>query len=66
MTVVLNGAERSLPAGATVPEALALLGAGGSGTAVAVNGEVVPRGAWGRTELHAGDKVEVLAAVQGG
>ena len=34
--------------------------------AVAVNGDVVPRSAWDRTELAAGDAVELLVAVAGG
>ncbi|GAA3386241.1 sulfur carrier protein ThiS [Cryptosporangium minutisporangium] len=36
------------------------------GVAVAVNGEVVPRGGWARTQLVDGDTVEVITAVQGG
>ena len=28
--------------------------------------EVVPRGGWPATELHDGDRVEVLSAAQGG
>ena len=38
----------------------------GRGVAVAVDGEVVPRGEWESTELHEGQRVEVLQAVQGG
>ncbi|MCH7233079.1 sulfur carrier protein ThiS [Glycomyces sp. L485] len=37
----------------------------GRGTAVAVNGEVVPRAEWDRPLLD-GDAVEVLTATQGG
>jgi len=36
------------------------------GVAVAVNGEVVPRGGWAGTRLTDGDTVEVIMAVQGG
>jgi thiazole synthase len=36
------------------------------GLAVAVEGEVVPRSEWDRTTLAEGQKVEVLAAIQGG
>lgn len=36
------------------------------GVAVAVNGEVVPRGGWDRVQLADGDAVEVIMAVQGG
>jgi sulfur carrier protein len=34
--------------------------------AVALDGEVVPRGAWAGTALRSGPRVEVLHAVQGG
>lgn len=37
-----------------------------TGVAVAVNGEVVPRGAWALHLLAAGDVVEIVTAVQGG
>ncbi|ACZ30488.1 thiamine biosynthesis protein ThiS [Xylanimonas cellulosilytica DSM 15894] len=36
------------------------------GVAVAVNDAVVPRGAWTSTVVAAGDRVEVVTAVQGG
>ena len=68
MRVLLNGAETELADGATVKvalDALALPGAG-RGVAVAVDAEVVPRGAWDATELHDGARVEVLRAIQGG
>lgn len=68
MKVLLNGSETSLADGATVQaalDALDLPGAG-RGVAVAVDAEVVPRGAWEATELHDGARVEVLRAIQGG
>jgi sulfur carrier protein len=66
--VVLNGAETELADGATVAAALDSLDlpAAGRGVAVAVDAEVVPRGAWAATELHDGARVEVLRAIQGG
>lgn len=36
------------------------------GVAAAVNDRVVPRSAWATTELCAGDRVEIVTAVQGG
>jgi sulfur carrier protein len=36
------------------------------GVAVAVDAEVVPRGAWASTPLAEGAEVEVLTAIQGG
>lgn len=68
MNVTLNGESRELREGTTVDGAVELAGAvpAGRGVAVAVDGEVVPRGEWSRTELHEGQRVEVVQAVQGG
>jgi sulfur carrier protein len=66
--VSVNGERRELPPGATVASVVAGLSGApeGRGVAVAVEGEVVPRGSWSRTELSEGAHVEVVAAVQGG
>jgi sulfur carrier protein len=64
--VKLNGEPRDLPDDSTVTQAVAELTATPSGVAAAVNGEVVPRGAWAATPLRDGDQVEVVTAVQGG
>lgn len=68
MRVFVNGLDRELSAGATVADLIGLLPGApeGRGVAVAVDGEVVPRGEWPATELSDGARVEVLAAVQGG
>ena len=67
MAIVLNGERCELPEGATVEQAVAATGAEEArGLAVAVDGEVVPRGEWERTPLADGQRVEVLHAVQGG
>ena len=68
VVVSVNGERRELPAGATVAGLVALLSDAPEGrcVAVAVAGEVVPRGAWSTTELTDGALVEVVAAVQGG
>jgi sulfur carrier protein len=34
--------------------------------AVAINGTVVPRGAWSETRLHGGDRVEIVKLTVGG
>ena len=36
------------------------------GVAVAVNGQVVPRRAWDRTRLEAGDEIEIVKLFAGG
>lgn len=69
MRVFVNGEPRELPAGTTVAQLLEQAGAGGPrrrGVAVALDSEVVPRSAWGIRELSEGQKVELLAAMQGG
>jgi sulfur carrier protein len=66
MNIIVNGLARELSDGAVVADVVAKLSAAPQGIAVAVNGSVVSRGAWATTRLDAGDKVEVLTAVQGG
>jgi sulfur carrier protein len=66
MNVTINGTAYELPLGATVTQAVQKLTGVGSGVAVAVNDEVVSRGAWDSTALVEADRVEVLTAVQGG
>jgi thiazole synthase len=64
--VFVNGEYRELGDDATVETVVHELGVDRRGTAVAVNGEVIPRGAWAATDLRDGQEIEVLHAVQGG
>jgi sulfur carrier protein len=66
--VHVNGEPRELVDGATVATVLEHMDAAlpGRGVAVAVDAQVVPRGQWERHRLREGDRVEVLAAIQGG
>jgi sulfur carrier protein len=68
VNVTLNGELRSLEDSARVSDAVAASGAEprGRGVAVAVDGEVVPRGEWSGFQLRDGQRIEVLQAVQGG
>ncbi len=67
MNVELNGEIVRLPDGATVATAIETSGAATErGVAVALDGDVVPRSEWEKTSLSDGQKVEVLAAIQGG
>jgi sulfur carrier protein len=63
----VNGEDREL-GGCTVAELVAALEipAEGRGCAVAVDGEVVRRGAWETTAVPDGAAVEIVTAVQGG
>jgi sulfur carrier protein len=64
--IKLNGEPRELAEGAALADAVAQVTGLASGVAVAVNGDVVPRGSWSATPLREGDQVEVVTAVQGG
>ena len=66
--VTVNGERRELPEAATVEAAVREAGVSepARGVAVAVDGEVVPRGEWSAVMLERGQRVEVLHAVQGG
>ena len=66
MTVHVNGAAREIPAGSALADLVALVTSAQSGIAVAVNGEVVPRGSWPDTRLADGDGVDVVTGMQGG
>jgi sulfur carrier protein len=65
--VTLNDQPVALEGGSTL---LSLLSARGladrKGIAAAVNGDVIPRPAWARRALAAGDRVLVIRATQGG
>jgi len=64
--VCINGRDERL-ASATVADLLAARGiASARGIAVAVNGEVVPSGAWRERRLAAGDKIEIVRPFGGG
>ena len=64
----MNGQERELADGASVADAVSLVGAAelDRGVAVAVGGEVVRRSEWEERKLTEGESVEVVHAVQGG
>jgi thiazole synthase len=68
MRIELNGEPLELVPDATLADAVRHSGADDDarGLAVALDGEVVPRGEWEDTPLHDGQAVEVLAAIQGG
>ncbi len=67
-TILVNGSSTDIEDGATVSDLLGRLDvpAEARGVAVAIDAEVVPRGAWATTPLQAGAQVEVLTAIQGG
>jgi len=66
--ITVNGTDHDGLAGASVAELVARLDipAEGRGCAVAIDGEVVRRGAWETTAVPDGAAVEIVTAVQGG
>lgn len=68
MKLVVNGEVTEFAEGTTVAEVVEGYGRdpSGRGTAVAVNGNVVPRATWRETSLQDDDEVEVLTAIGGG
>ena len=64
--ISVNGDPSDVAPGTTVAALLAQLDAPDRGVAVAIDGEVVPRGAWHATAVQDNAKVEVVMAVQGG
>jgi sulfur carrier protein len=66
MTIQVNGQPREVPAGSTVSALLAELGVTQPHVAVELNLEVVPRALHRDTQLHEGDRIEVVTLVGGG
>ncbi|MET3494288.1 sulfur carrier protein [Variovorax boronicumulans] len=65
MNILINDKPFTLPAGATLPDALAALQAVPP-FAVAVNREFVPRSAYAARTLQPDDCIEVIRPVTGG
>ncbi len=68
MRILLNGKDRDISDGLTVHGLLLEIGIDPSwkGAAVAVNGEIALRQEWTTSALRAGDRVDIIQAVQGG
>lgn len=68
MRILVNGEPTDVPSGSTISDAAAAIGIEpeARGVAVALDGEVVPRKALGTLELTEGQRVEIVAAIQGG
>jgi sulfur carrier protein len=66
MQLHVNGQHTEIGDATTVAVLVATVSTAHRGVAVAVAGEVVPRGEWGARVLAPGDEVEILTAVQGG
>lgn len=65
MKIIVNAEPREVP-GPDLAAALEQLGMTSPAVATALNGDFVPREARGTTALSDGDRLEVLAPMQGG
>ncbi|MGC2161925.1 MAG: sulfur carrier protein ThiS [Silvibacterium sp.] len=69
MQIVINGTERdfpALPSAATVADLIVALELKGDRVALEHNGTIVRRDAWPATQIHSGDKFEIVHFVGGG
>jgi len=66
VTIQVNGEPREVEQEVTLASLLDAIGARRDGTAVALNDDVVPRGAHATTTLREGDRLEIIVAVAGG
>lgn len=65
MNLVINGEEQASPA-ATLSALVEHLGMKADRVAIELNREIVPRDQWFTTELHDGDRLEIVQFVGGG
>ena len=65
MRVIVNGEPREIAA-ASVDALLRELDYEGTQFAIAINYDVVPRGAWAATPIKTGDEIEIITPRQGG
>lgn len=64
--VTVNGVPRSFPEGSTVQTVVESEGYDPKRIAVEVNMDIIPRGTYPGTEIHNGDRIEVVSFVGGG
>ena len=66
MKITVNGCPMEVADGLSVDALLAHLAVKREYTAVAVNREITPKGAYGATVLRPGDRVEIVRPMGGG
>jgi thiamine biosynthesis protein ThiS len=64
--VVINGEPREVPDSLNVAALLAHLGITAERVAIERNRDILPRSAWQKTSVHAGDSYEIVHFVGGG
>ena len=65
MEVLLNGDPHSIDQSCTITNLIASLELDGK-FAIELNQDIIPRSEYPNTQLHAGDKVEIVQAIGGG
>jgi len=66
MQLFINGAAKRLDGVGTLAELIDHLGMKGDRVAVELNREIVARAQWSATDLHDGDRLEIVHFVGGG
>jgi sulfur carrier protein len=66
MNLTVNGETRGFEGASNVAALVAALGLDGRKVAVERNLEIVPRSAYGATELRDGDRIEIVHFIGGG
>lgn len=66
LTLQVNGETRTCAASSLLPDVLQQLGFNPRLVAVEYNGEILHRQFWEETQMHEGDRLEVVTIVGGG
>jgi sulfur carrier protein len=66
MRVDVNGATQELDDGTTLLQLIETLAGSARGSAAVVDGTVIARSDWQSYAVHAGQRIELITAVQGG
>jgi sulfur carrier protein len=66
MRITVNGQQQEAGDALSLAELVGRISDRSTGIAVALNSEVVPRSRWSGTPVRAGDRIDVVTAVQGG
>ena len=66
MELIVNGDVKTCAESSSLDQFIGQLGMKGDRVAVELNREIVPRAQWDVTQLHAGDRLEIVHFVGGG
>lgn len=66
MQIFVNGEPKECPELVSLAQLISQLGMKGDRVAVELNRAIVPRAQWSDTELHEGDRLEIVHFVGGG